>query len=662
MKIHPRSTAEHCGAALLFFVLLTFAMPPFLVAADTPDNLLSNGNFDKGLEGWTTYTGKIAEFDANSDQGVDGGPGLKVSLAMPAENEQRPNRWSVIIRQPIKEPIGRGDKAIITFQARSPNAASQRIAIGVKGNEDRSGHDYNILLQDDLGQSTQALTENWKEFTTEFRSPDGFGRNQWAVEFHLAAGHGQVELFLDNINVSIVPNEKVGEFLPYPWKGWEEDASWRQAAEERIMKYRRGALTVNVVDPDGNPIQGATIKAAMLRHEFPFGSEYSDGALFFWNQALMPEKEKYDEVFFSLFNSATPGNLLKWEQLSKRAEESNPEQALEILEFMRSKEMPVRGHTMIWPGWQNTPKWLRTAYTDKESPHYMDKKYLRNRIDEHFALLEKNFHNVSDPDRNFSNIYVWDVVNEPFHIRKIIDILSEDPKMAGGRKVGADIIGDWLDRAKSILPEHVKIAINDYSILTKHADGRVRQLEYHKALIEELLKNGKPLDLYGFQSHFLTTGLLQDIDRVYEIIDGFSTQFPSLEFEITEFDVDIGDEDMQAAYLRDFMTIAFSHPRIAGFTMWGFWDRSHWMKKSGMYRRDWTPKPSAEMYRKLVFGEWWTEEELLTDANGKAELVGFYGNYSLNVSAPGFENTQEEILFSKNNETDEITIRLTSAP
>ena len=44
-----------------------------------------------------------------------------------------------------------------------------------------------------------------------------------------------------------------------------------------------------------------------------------------------------------------------------------------------------------------------------------------------------------------------------------------------------------------------------------------------------------------------------------------------LPIKITEFDVDVADESLQADYTRDFLYAAFSHPSVSGIQLWGFW-------------------------------------------------------------------------------------------
>ena len=100
---------------------------------------------------------------------------------------------------------------------------------------------------------------------------------------------------------------------------------------------------------------------------------------------------------------------------------------------------------------------------------------------------------------------------------------------------------------------------------------------------------------------------------------------------VTEFDVNIKEEEKQAAFTRDFMTAAFSHPACAGFVFWGFWEGAHWRPDGAMFRKDWSEKPNLAVYRDLVFKEWWTDVKGSTNDQGEFAVRGFKGSYKIVV-------------------------------
>jgi endo-1,4-beta-xylanase len=98
--------------------------------------------------------------------------------------------------------------------------------------------------------------------------------------------------------------------------------------------------------------------------------------------------------------------------------------------------------------------------------------------------------------------------------------------------------------------------------------------------------------------------------------------------------------------MRDFMTVIFSHPSVHGFLMWGFWDGKHWLGNAPIYRKDWSLKPSGEVYMDLVFNQWWTDVRGKSDTEGKMRVKGFLGEYEVTVRV-GREERVEKLALGK---------------
>ena len=127
----------------------------------------------------------------------------------------------------------------------------------------------------------------------------------------------------------------------------------------------------------------------------------------------------------------------------------------------------------------------------------------------------------------------------------------------------------------------------------------------------------------------------------------------------TEFDINLNDEELQAEYTRDVMTMIFSQPKFTDFLMWGFWERSHWLPAGAMYRADWSSKPNALVYNDLVFRQWWTNETGITGPDGKFTTRGFKGAYNVTAVYQRIAQTVPATI----DENGEITITLdTIAP
>jgi hypothetical protein len=77
--------------------------------------------------------------------------------------------------------------------------------------------------------------------------------------------------------------------------------------------------------------------------------------------------------------------------------------------------------------------------------------------------------------------------------------------------------------------------------------------------------------------------------------------------------------------------------------MWGFWERANWIPVSSLYKRDWTPTPAAEAYRKLIFDEWWTTYSGTVGRDGTLSIPAFYGKYKVTVSRKSRGRSQKVV-------------------
>jgi endo-1,4-beta-xylanase len=122
-----------------------------------------------------------------------------------------------------------------------------------------------------------------------------------------------------------------------------------------------------------------------------------------------------------------------------------------------------------------------------------------------------------------------------------------------------------------------------------------------------------------------------------EVLDQFAAFGKDL--QVTEFDINIPDEQIQADYTRDFLTLCFSHPAVKGFLMWGFWEGAHWLPRGAMIRKDWTKKPNYDVWNDLLFHQWWTDVSGATGADGIFRARGFLGDYEVDVTVNGDTRT-----------------------
>ena len=75
--------------------------------------------------------------------------------------------------------------------------------------------------------------------------------------------------------------------------------------------------------------------------------------------------------------------------------------------------------------------------------------------------------------------------------------------------------------------------------------------------------------------------------------------------------------------------LLFAHPSVEAVTGWDFADGAWLGAPSGLIAADNRIKPAYRALDRLINGQWRTECDLVTDAEGRTEATGFKGGYAL---------------------------------
>ena len=398
----------------------------------------------------------------------------------------------------------------------------------------------------------------------------------------------------------------ISEPVAYP--GQESGAPWRTIANMNIDTHRMADLQIRVTDSVGNPINGANLSIEMQEHEFGFGSAVQAFRLRDNNSA----HDTYKQKTADLFNMATLENNLKWPTWEGEWGSLWTQQgAQNAISWLAGQEIPVRGHTLVWPGYDNLPANVKSIL-DSAPLNSLQQQLLRDEISSHINEIAGTF---------AGQLAAWDVVNEVRVNHDIMDNLSE----------GDLAIVDWFQQAEAIDPAAAGY-INDFGILTSAGGTNTSNQQHYADTIQFLLDNNAPVDGIGFQSHF-SEATLTGPEELWTILDRFQ-QF-GLDMQVTEFDFNTTNEQLQADYTRDFLTAMFAHEGIDDVVLWGFWEDAHWRPDAALFRSDWSVKPNGEAYLDLVFGDWWTDESLQSGVGGLSEVRGFKGEYQITVTHNG---------------------------
>ena len=209
----------------------------------------------------------------------------------------------------------------------------------------------------DLSGTTPGVATTLTSTTTLSSPADGVGDYQnldlsQIQKWQVLGEYGSSETFdmrFDNIALTGT--------APPAYPGAEPDAAWRAEAASRIEANRKANLTVTVVDSAGNAVPDASVSVAMQRHEFGFGSAVQAYRVRDNNPAYDTYKQKTSE----LFNLATLENNLKWPPWEGEWGTNWTQQgAQDAVAWLAGEGIDVRGHTLVWPGYNELPQSVKT--------------------------------------------------------------------------------------------------------------------------------------------------------------------------------------------------------------------------------------------------------------------------------------------------------------
>lgn len=501
--------------------------------------------------------------------------------------KQPVNAWSVQLGATVQSDIKKGDRCLLLFHARAVNGTK---AFGAANVEKHDPPDYSKL-----GRTEFKVGPQWEEVVMPFIAGDNAAADKTSVAIHLGGEVQSIEL--GGVRLLDYGPDFAFEKLPQPavsYEGREPDAPWRKAALDRIEKIRKGDFTLEVVDKDGRAQPNIEVHVSLRRHAFGFGTAVTAK----WLNDESEDGQKYRDIVSSMFSKVVFENDLKpfaWtaEKNPKSTGSYRKEWIDNGLAWCAEQHIPVRGHYLMWGPWEPWSKEL------KDKP-----EALRQHLFDH--MIEK-LPVVGD------RVVEWDCINHPagWEANGCVDTV-----------LGRGLYTDFMKAAR----QHTKLPlwVNEDQMFRSG-----RQQEEYAAIIAGMVKDGAAPDGIGNMAHFHSSFLPSPEDML-RTSDRFAKLAPHL--QITEYDITTnGDEKLAADFTRDILITTFSHPAYTGFVMWGFWEGSHWKPETALWRKDWSPKPAAEVWKHWVTQTWHTDETLKTDAQGKVSLRGFFGRYDITI-------------------------------
>jgi endo-1,4-beta-xylanase len=369
----------------------------------------------------------------------------------------------------------------------------------------------------------------------------------------------------------------------------QQQAGWRQVADRRINQHRKSDMRIIVHDADGKPVSGATVQARLVNHAFAFGSAIGSR-----------DFDTFKHVLPNFINKLGFENALKYKH-----RDGIGQNAPAIIEWAKSRVMPVRGHVLMWPGW----KFMHAEAQQYKGGH--DLEGLRRFCEKQITDYAKKW-----------DVVEWDVMNE--------SRANQDLQKLFGRAVMAE----WFKLAKvNLRNKNALLYINENKIISA-PPGMERNIRLYKDEIQFLLDNGAPVSAIGLQSRFRTDAITPEMmyDRLEQFSE-FNMPLTATEFEIRgSFDGKWEPTDQKRAELTEWvMHTYFSHPRVDGIIAWTFMNRAD--QKFGLLNGDLSVPLHGKVWLHLTRQHWTTNERRQTTANGSVNIRGFQGEYEVTVTA-----------------------------
>jgi endo-1,4-beta-xylanase len=420
---------------------------------------------------------------------------------------------------------------------------------------------------------------------------------------------------------------------------------WVAQARENIERIRKGDATLRLLDAQGRPLAGARVRLDQISQDFLFGA-LSDAVM--TPKFTLAETRRFKELFAGLFNFTIA--KVYWSPYEREQGRPDWPRLDAFLAWCRAGRLTVKGHPLAWTHPSGTPDWIFGR-----PPGMAD------------TLLQARIYNLVSGYQG--SIDMWDVVNEPVNTVPWSVTMRENAnpegEIAAGRRyaVTKQELGDvapWVERSFRWAAEanpRGNFILNEFFIFAK---PEVRQKFY--TLAKTLLERGVPVRGLGIQAHE-PREMWFSPQQVKEALDQLAVL--KLPLHITEFTPQSSGkpiegwrtgpwtEAAQAEFAEQIYTQAFGHPAVASINWWGFCDRDSWLEGGGLVDQDLKPKPVYQRLLQLIRTEWMTKGvERQTDASGRANFRGFFGQYRVEVvSSDGMVKTSEQHLQANGDNT-----------
>ncbi len=285
-------------------------------------------------------------------------------------------------------------------------------------------------------------------------------------------------------------------------------------------------------------------------------------------QASLLSNAQYTNVLSTQFTGVTPENEMKWDTTEPSQGSFNFSSADQIVSFAQSRNMKIRGHTLVWHS--QLPSWVSSLSGSSN---------VLSAMDNHISTEMNHFK---------GKIWYWDVVNEAFNDdgSRRSDVFQN--------QIGNNYIADAFIAAHAADPS-AKLCYNDFNI-----EGENAKSNAVFNMVQSFKSSGVPIDCVGFQSHLIVGQVPSDFQANLQ-------RFAALgvDVQITELDIRMptppssANLNQQASDYSTVVKACMAVSRCTDITVWGVDDGHSWVPNTFpgqgaalLFDANYQPKPA----------------------------------------------------------------------
>ncbi|HZD48186.1 MAG TPA: endo-1,4-beta-xylanase, partial [Silvibacterium sp.] len=293
------------------------------------------------------------------------------------------------------------------------------------------------------------------------------------------------------------------------------------------------------------------------------------------------------------FDSITSGNDMKWSSVENtKGTYTFANADAEVGEAV-CNGMRVRGQNLVWATGAQTPAYATGDGTNSAA----NQAVVTANIQEHIQSEVQHFG---------SEVYAWDVVNEPLDPTQS-DCLEHGPFY---QVLGPSYIDIAFNAAKQYAPSGTKLFINEYSTTDP------ARLACLVRVVKELRERGVPVNAIGHEMHNQINyptpeSMVQAVETVHE-------HFPDIDQQVTELDMSVynaGDTvsnygnsippsvlaEQGWLYKQYFDAFRRLKGKLSAVTFWGMADDDTWLDSFPVARTDYPLPFNMELQAKPAY-------------------------------------------------------------